>query len=108
MLDVFVGEFAVFVFEPFLTDLIAADMKFPDRFWHASEKLLWIEPNPLVIVRVLNFLNLIASFTLIRDEGIKLGRFIKCKPKPAPLRRAHGIISNAVSGRRGNNFQNSA
>ena len=64
------------IFEPFLADLIAADMKFPHLLGHAFEVLILIEPNALVFFGILNFFNDIVAFFGERgDKIMEFGRF---------------------------------
>ena len=59
---VFVGQFAALaVFQPFLADLVAANVEVPDRHRHASEVLRRVNPDAPVLVVVLNLLDSIRS-----------------------------------------------
>ena len=54
VLNVVVSELAAFaVLQPLLANLIAANVKFPNRFRNAAEVLPGVKPDALVVVREL-------------------------------------------------------
>jgi len=84
---------ALAVFEPFLADLIASDVKFPDCFGHVAEVLDFVDKDaPLLSALAplagrlcgggyeLHFFDdIVAFFGEFRDEIMDLGRFEKVK-----------------------------
>jgi len=94
MLDVVVGNYPAFaVFEPFLANLVTADVKFPNRFGHPAEVLDFVDKDaPLLSALAplagrscgggyeLHFFDdIVAFFGEFRDEIMDLGRFEKVK-----------------------------
>ena len=114
VLHVFVGEFpALAVFQPFLADLVAADVKLPDRLGHAAEVLRLVDPDASVLFpRTATCSTTLSPLTgqSVR-KSFELGRFQQVEgdqlgPAAASARKSATL---PVSGRRGKSIlRNSA
>ena len=71
MLDVLRTEEAFLaVFEPFVEDLIAADLIFPNLWFHALKILSLVDIGPLLFMIVCLFFYPIVSFSLEAADGL--------------------------------------
>ena len=67
-------DFAFSVFQPFIADLIAADLVLPDVFFYSFKILIVVDVNAFTLFVIFDFVNPLISCSLeFCHRGIKIG-----------------------------------